>query len=155
MDYLIVKWLHIVSAMLLFGTGLGTAFFKFTADLSGNLSAIAETNRRVVLADWLFTTPTILIQPLTGYLLARMAGWSLAETWLAWSLALYVIAGLCWLPVVRLQIRMRNDSVAALAASRALPTRYREDCRRWLLLGLPAFFAMLGVLYLMTAKTTL
>ena len=151
-EYQTIKWLHIVSSMLLFGTGLGTAFFKYTADLSGNLAAIAETNRRVVLADWLFTTPTIIIQPLTGYLLARLAGWPLAAPWLMWSIALYLLAGLCWLPVVRLQIRMRDDSTAALAAHSDLPERYREDCRQWFWLGVPAFFAMLGVLYLMTAK---
>jgi uncharacterized membrane protein len=155
MEYFTIKWLHIVSSMLLFGTGLGTAFFKFTADLSGNLPAIAETNRRVVLADWLFTTPTVILQPLTGYWLAHLAGYPATAPWLAVSLALYLLAGACWLPVVWLQIRMRNDSAAAVAAGQALPERYRRDARAWFWLGWPAFIGMMGVLYLMTAKPSL
>jgi uncharacterized membrane protein len=155
MDYHLIKWLHVFSSMLLFGTGLGTAFFKFTADLSGNLPAIAETNRRVVLADWLFTTPTILVQPLTGYLLAQLAGFSPTAPWLAATLGLYLLAGACWLPVVWLQIRMRNDSATALAMGGPLPERYFRDARTWFWLGIPAFLAMVGVLYLMVAKPTL
>jgi uncharacterized membrane protein len=155
MDYHLIKWLHIFSSMLLFGTGLGTAFFKFMADLSGNLPAIAETNRRVVLADWLFTTPTVIIQPLTGYMLAHLAGFSPTAPWLAATLALYLLAGGCWLPVVWLQIRMRDDSAAALAAGGPLPERYRQDARTWFWLGIPAFLAMAGVLYLMVAKPSL
>jgi uncharacterized membrane protein len=152
MDITLLKWLHIVSSMLLFGTGLGTAFFKFTADLSGNLPAIAETNRRVVLADWLFTTPTVIVQPLSGYALAHLYGYSFGAPWLVVSLLLYLVAGACWLPVVWLQIRMRDDSAAAVTAGQPLPERYRQDARHWVLLGFPAFFAMLGVLYLMVAK---
>jgi uncharacterized membrane protein len=152
MDIILLKWLHIFSSMLLFGTGLGTAFFKFTADLSGNLPAIAETNRRVVLADWLFTTPTVIVQPLSGYALAHLYGYSPSAPWLVVSLLLYLLAGTCWLPVVWLQIRMRDDSAAALANGQPLPERYRQDARLWVLLGIPAFFAMLGVLYLMVAK---
>jgi uncharacterized membrane protein len=155
MDYFLVKWLHILSAMLLFGTGLGTAFFKFTADLGGNLATIADTNRRVVLADWLFTAPTVVLQPLTGYWLARLAGYPATAPWLAASLALYLLAGACWLPVAWLQIRMRNDSAAALASGLPLPERYRRDARAWFWLGWPAFVAMAGVLYLMTAKPAL
>jgi uncharacterized membrane protein len=152
MDIILLKWLHIFSSMLLFGTGLGTAFFKFTADLSGNLPAIAETNRRVVLADWLFTTPTVIVQPLSGYALAHLYGYSPSAPWLVVSLLLYLLAGTCWLPVVWLQIRMRDDSAAALVNGQPLPERYRQDARLWVLLGIPAFFAMLGVLYLMVAK---
>lgn len=152
MDILVLKWLHICSAMLLFGTGLGTAFFKFTADLGHDVRVIADTNRRVVLADWLFTTPTVIIQPLTGYWLVQAYGYPLSAPWLVWSYALFALAGLCWLPVVWLQIRMRDDSVAALAAGEALGERYWRDARVWFWLGVPAFIGMVGVLYLMTVK---
>lgn len=152
MDMLVLKWLHICSSMLLFGTGLGTAFFKFSADLTRNPHIIADTNRRVVLADWLFTTPTVILQPLTGYWLAQAYGYPLSAPWLLWSYALFALAGLCWLPVVWLQIRMRDDSAAAVAAGMELGGRYWRDARLWFWLGVPAFVGMVGVLYLMTVK---
>jgi uncharacterized membrane protein len=152
MDILVLKWLHICSAMLLFGTGLGTAFFKFSADLSRDPRVIAYTNRRVVLADWLFTTPTIMLQPWTGYWLVQAYGYPPTAPWLLASYALFVLAGLCWLPVVWLQIRMRDDSAAALAAGAPLGERYWRDARLWFWLGIPAFISMVAVLYLMTVK---
>jgi uncharacterized membrane protein len=152
MDIILLKWLHIFSSMLLFGTGMGTAFFKFTTDLSGDLNAMAVVNRRVVLADWLFTTPTVILQPLSGYALAHLYGYPLTASWLTASFVLYAIAGLCWLPVVFLQIRMRNDCAAALASGEPLAERYRHDARTWFWLGVPAFLAMLAVQWLMVAK---
>lgn len=152
MDIYTLKWIHICSSMLLFGTGLGTAFFKFTADLSQDLRVMAHTNRRVVLADWLFTTPTVIIQPLSGYALAIAYGYPAASPWLLASLGLYLLAGICWLPVVYLQIRMRNDCAAALAAGQTLNPRYWQDARTWFWLGIPAFIAMVGVIWLMVAK---
>lgn len=154
MDIFLLKWLHICSSMLLFGTGLGTAFFKFTADLEKDVRVMGDTNRRVVLADWLFTTPTVVIQPLSGYALAFQYGYPLDSPWLLASLVLYLIAGLCWLPVVCLQIRMRDDCAAALASGRELNPRYWRDARTWLWLGIPAFFSMVGVIWLMVAKPT-
>ena len=152
MDYLWLKALHILSAILLFGTGLGSAFYKFMADRRGDLSAIATTNRHVVLADWLFTTPTILIQPLTGLWMARIAGWPLTEPWLLASLILYLIAGACWLPVVVLQIRMRDLSAAAVQDNTPLSPRYRRYARIWFRLGIPAFIAMVLTVLLMVLK---
>lgn len=152
MDILLIKWLHVLSSMFLFGTGMGTAFFKFTADLSGDLHAIAVVNRRVVLADWLFTAPTVVIQPATGFLLAHLYGYPLHSPWLVASILLYGVAGACWLPVVFLQIRMRNEADRALAAGEALSARYWEDASNWLWLGIPAFIAMLATLYLMVKR---
>ncbi len=114
MEYLVLKWVHILSATLLFGTGLGSAFYKLMTDQTGNLEAIAQTNRTVVLADWLFTTPTVILQPITGVWLALAVGYPLSSSWIVLSVLLYVIAGLCWLPVVYLQIRMRDLAVAAV-----------------------------------------
>jgi uncharacterized membrane protein len=152
MDIYTLKWIHICSSMLLFGTGLGTAFFKFTADLGRDLRVMADTNRRVVLADWLFTSPTVIIQPLSGYALALAYGYPAASPWLLASLALYLLAGICWLPVVFLQIRMRDDCAAALAGGQNLNPRYWQDARLWFWLGIPAFIAMVGVIWLMVAK---
>lgn len=152
MDIFILKWIHICSSMLLFGTGLGTAFFKFTADLGKDVRVMADTNRRVVLADWLFTTPTVIIQPLSGYALALQYGYPAGSPWLIASLLLYLLAGICWLPVVYLQIRMRDDCAAALASGQALNPRYWGDARTWFWLGVPAFLAMVAVIWLMVAK---
>ncbi|HLF96206.1 MAG TPA: DUF2269 domain-containing protein [Methylococcaceae bacterium] len=152
MEIFLLKWLHICSSMLLFGTGLGTAFFKYTADLGKDLRVMGDTNRRVVIADWLFTTPTVIIQPLSGYALAIQFGYPADSPWLMASLVLYLVAGLCWLPVVYLQIRMRDDCAAALASGQELNPRYWNDARAWFWLGIPAFAAMVGVIWLMVAK---
>lgn len=152
MEFLWLKWLHILSATLLFGTGLGTAFFKWSADRSGDVPAIAVVMRRVVLADWLFTATTVVIQPLTGLRLAQLAGYPLTSGWVAWSLGLYVLAGLCWLPVVWLQLRMRDMAIKAAADGSALPPRYHRYARIWFVLGIPAFTALMVVFYLMVFR---
>ena len=155
MEFLLLKWLHILSATLLFGTGMGSAFYKFMTDRSGNLAAIAQTNRLVVLADWLFTTPTVILQPITGVALALLAGYPLSSSWLLLSMLLYVIAGLCWLPVVVIQIRMRDLSQQALAEHGELDQRYARLQRIWFWLGVPAFAALLLVYWLMVSKPLL
>ena len=152
MLYLSLKTLHILSMLLLFGTGLGSAFYKWMADRSGNLAHIAVTNRHVVLADWLFTMPTVIFQPISGLAMASLAGYSLHSDWIAISLALYVFAGVCWLPVVWLQMRMQRLSAEALAQQTALPAAYWRMARCWFWLGLPAFTAMLLVVALMVFK---
>ncbi|MES9905059.1 MAG: DUF2269 domain-containing protein, partial [Sedimenticola sp.] len=113
-ELFIVKWIHILSATLLFGTGLGSAFYKWSADRSNHLAAIAHTNKVVVIADWAFTTPTVIIQPITGLWLLNLLGIPLNQGWVTITILLYVIAGGCWLPVVWLQIKMRNLSQQAV-----------------------------------------
>lgn len=152
MEYLVIKTVHIMSAILLFGTGLGSAFYKYMADRSGQLPVIAVTNGHVVLADWLITTPTIVIQPVTGLWMAHLTGVFLHAPWLVVAVVLYLIAGACWLPVVFLQIRMRNDARESFAMGRPLPARYWRDARRWIWLGVPAFSSMLVMVGLMVFK---
>ncbi len=152
MTYPALKYLHILSMVLLFGTGLGSAFYKWMADRGGNLAHIAMTNRHVVLADWLFTTPTIIFQPLSGLWLAHLLGLPPSTPWIAISLGLYLFAGACWLPVVWLQIRMHRLAAAALAQNTPLPARYRQYARAWFWLGVPAFGAMLAIVFLMIFK---
>lgn len=152
MDVMALKLLHILSAILLFGTGLGTAFHGLASNLSRDVRAIAVANRNVVLADWLFTTPAVIAQPLTGVLLAYAEGWALGTRWILAALALYALAGACWLPVVWLQLRMRDMADAAVAAGTDLPPRYRRCFRLWFVLGWPAFAAMAGIVALMVFK---
>ena len=150
--YNLLKWSHIMSAFLLFGTGLGSAFYKWMSDRSNNIHAQAITARHVVLADWLFTTPTVIYQPLSGWLLLRELGIPLLEPWVLLSFALYLVAGLCWLPVVWMQIKMRNMAQQAQAKNQPLPAAYWRMARQWFWLGWPAFFALVVALWLMIAK---
>ncbi len=153
--YNLLKWSHILSAFLLFGTGLGSAFYKWMADRSGNLQAQAITARHVVLADILFTTPTVIYQPLSGWLLLRELDISVFEPWVLLAFALYLLAGACWLPVVYLQIRMRDLALAAVAQNRALPESYARLARIWFFLGWPAFLSLVIAVWLMVAKPDL
>ena len=152
MEYLVVKWLHILSSTLLFGTGLGSAFYMFFASLTRDARVIATVVRYVVIADYAFTTPTIIIQPLTGLYLIHLAGFPLTSKWIAVSFALYFLAGACWLPVVWMQIKMRDMAAAATANGTELPQRYWTFLRWWVALGIVAFFALVVVFYLMVAK---
>jgi uncharacterized membrane protein len=152
MTYLWLKTLHVVCATILFGTGLGTAFFKWATDRSGHVAAIRVVAERVVLADWIFTTPAIVIQAATGLALAREAGLPLTSGWLLGAIVLYVVAGACWLPVVWLQIRMRALAREAEREGSALDERYWRYARIWFWLGVPAFVAVLAVFALMVLK---
>jgi len=155
MTYLTLKTLHIFSLILLFGTGLGSAFYKFMADRSGDVRSILTTNRHVVLADWLFTTPTIIVQPLTGYYMLSQSHLPLSTPWLLTSILLFLLAGACWLPVVVLQIRMRELAQHAVNRQTELPDLYFRYARIWFWLGVPAFIAMVLIVYLMVYKPLL
>jgi uncharacterized membrane protein len=152
MEYVIVKWLHILSSTLLFGTGLGSAFYMFFTSLSGDPRTIAKVVRLVVIADWSFTTPTIILQPLTGFYLIHLAGFPLESRWIAGSIALYLLAGAAWLPVVWMQIKMRDMADVAVRSGDALPSKYFYFLRWWTALGVIAFVALVIVFYLMVAK---
>ena len=152
MDYVVVKWAHIVSSTLLFGTGLGSAYFMFFASLTREPRVIAVTVSHVVIADWLFTTPTIILQPLTGLYLLHRLGLPLSTPWVEWSIALYLLAGAAWLPVVYMQIRMRDMARGAAEAQTALPPKYWRFLQFWTLLGIVAFVSLLIVYFLMVAK---
>lgn len=150
--YLTLKVVHVVSATILFGTGLGTAFFKWIVDRSGNITAIRVVSEKVVLADWVFTTPAILIQVATGLALANLVGYPLTRGWLFHALALFCLAGACWIPVVGLQIRMRDLARAAERDSRPLATGYWVYARIWFWLGVPAFTSVIIVFWLMVTR---
>lgn len=150
--YLLLKTLHILSSTLLFGTGLGSAYYALRAWLSRDVRVIAVTFRHLVTADWLFIATTAVFQPLSGLGLAHLAGWPLSQGWLLWSLGLYVFAGLCWLPVVWLQIRLRDFAAAADRSGEALPPLARRYMAIWFCLGWPAFVAFIAIFYLMVAK---
>lgn len=150
--YLTLKWLHILSSVLLVGTGLGSAYYLYFANRSRDAAVLAVVTRLVVRADWWFTTPTAILQPVTGLTLAHLAGWPLSTPWLAASLVLFGVAGACWLPVVWLQLRMQAMAGQAAQDQTDLPSAYWRYARWWEVLGYPAFAAMAVVFYLMAAK---
>jgi len=148
----LLRWLHVAGACVLLGTGAGIAFFLAMAHRTGEARLIAGVARIVVIADMVFTATAVVLQPLTGWGLARAVGWSLAEGWLAVSMALYVLAGLCWLPVLWIQIRLRDLAGATARAGAPLPARYHRLYRVWFALGIPAFAAVLAILWLMLTR---
>ena len=152
MTYLVVKWLHIVSSTVLFGTGVGSAYYMFFASLNRDAKTAATVVRYVVIADWVFTTTTIVFQPLSGLYLAHLAHYPLDSAWIVWSFVLYFVAGACWLPVVVIQMRMRKLAESAAAEGAPLPQRYFDLLKVWTALGIPAFVALVVVFYLMVAK---
>jgi uncharacterized membrane protein len=152
MEYLVLKWLHVLSSTLLFGTGLGSAYYMFFASRSRDPRTIATVVRHVVIADWAFTTTTIVFQPLSGWRMAHLAGLPLTTPWILWSFALYLLAGACWLPVVWMQIRMRTMAEDAARAGTPMPAAYWRYLRVWVALGIPAFLALVAVFWLMVAK---
>ena len=153
--YLLLKTVHILSSTLLFGTGLGTAFFMWFTHRTGQTPAIATTARLTVLADTLFTAPAVVVQPVTGYLLMRQMGFDLHTPWLQAAIGLYLFTGACWLPVVWLQWRARNLAQAAMCASTPLPPAYYRCMNIWFALGWPAFIAVIAIFWLMVAKPPL
>jgi len=153
MDYLVLKWLHILSSTFLFGTGIGSAFYMLFANVSRDVRAIAVVAKYVVIADWLFTATTAVIQPATGFYMIHLAGYPLHSRWIMWSVALYVLAGACWLPVVWLQMRLRDMArQAAEGGQDTLPPLYWRYFRIWVALGIPAFIAFVFIFWLMVAK---
>jgi uncharacterized membrane protein len=152
MEYLLVKWIHILSSTLLFGTGLGSAFYMYFASRSRDPRVVAAVVRYVVIADWSFTTPSIILQPLSGFYLLHLLGYPLTTPWVMWSVALFLLAGAAWLPVVWMQIRMRNMAIAAVGAGNSLPATYWRYLKVWIALGVVAFVSLVAVFYLMVAK---
>lgn len=152
MLYLWLKWIHILSSTLLFGTGLGIAFFMWRADRSGDARVIAGTARTVVLADACFTAPAVVVQFVTGLWLIHLLGLPYSIYWVRMALVLFFVTGACWLPVLWLQWRARNLSREAVAEGRPLGADYRGAMRWWYALGVPAFLSVLGIFWLMVFK---
>jgi uncharacterized membrane protein len=155
MAYLLVKWLHVLSSTLLFGTGIGSAFYLWVVSLHRDVHAIAVVARYVVIADWLFTATTVVFQPLSGFWLVHRARIPWQGGWVGWSVLLYALAVACWLPVVVLQMRMRDLAIHAAAIGHPLPAAYWRVFRIWMALGVPAFLAFVAVFYLMVVKPPL
>lgn len=150
--YFTVKYLHVLGAIVILGTGTGIAFFMLMAHRSGDVAFIARTAATVVIADLLFTASAVVLQPITGSVLMALSATSLTERWLATSLGLYAVAGLFWIPVVFMQVEMRDLARSAAAQNAALPARYFMLYRRWFLFGIPGFGAVMAILWLMIAK---
>ncbi len=150
--YLALKVVHVLGAAVLFGTGASIAFFMWMAHRGGDVKVIHATARLVVIADFLFTLPAVIVQPVTGAALVHLGGHGWDEAWLVWTLVLYVLIGACWIPVVFLQIRARDLAADALAKGGALPWDYHRAMRIWFALGWPAFISVVAIFALMIFK---
>ena len=147
-----LRWLHIIGATVLFGTGAGIAFFMLMAQRTGRADLVAHVAGTVVIADTIFTATAVIVQPITGVLLAQAMGWPLSEGWIVLSLLLYVVTGLFWLPVVWIQIRIRNLARQAAIENTPLPAEEKRLFRIWFACGFPAFAAVLAILWLMVTR---
>lgn len=152
MTYLLLKYIHVLGAIVILGTGTGIAFFMLMAHRSGVPDFVARTAAVVVKADMLFTATAVVVQPVTGYLLLREFGLPLSEPWVAVSLGLYGVAGVFWLPVIWMQIRMRNLAREAASAGTVLPAAYHRLFRLWFAFGFPGFGSVMAIVWLMIAK---
>ena len=150
-----IKWIHVLSGTLLFGTGLGTAFHMYATHLRGNVTAIAVAARNTTLADWLFIATSGVVQPISGLLMIRIVGFGWFESWLVATYVLYAIAAVCWIRVVALQYRIRALAEEASANGSPLPVDYFAAMRQWFMLGWPAFLALVVVYALMVLKPSL
>ncbi len=152
MLYTTLKWLHVLSAVVFLGTGLGSAWYKFRADRSGNVAVIAWSQRQIVLADWIFTVPAGVLLPVTGFAMVATGPWTLEALWVRLGIGLYAVAGLTWLPAAALQLRMRDMADEALENGTELPEAFHRDRRIWTALGAPSFLAAIVTVWLMTSK---
>lgn len=150
-SYFLLKLIHIICAVVLVGTGVGIAFFLFMANRSNNVQAIAVTTRHVVLADWIFTTPAIIVQLISGILLMLELDYSFSSSWFLTVLALFVIVGICWLPVVYIQYLLRAVAEQAVATG-ALSPKFKTLMRLWTTLGIAALITILVIFWLMIFK---
>ena len=150
-----LRLIHVLGATVLFGTGIGIAFFMVVAHRTRNPAIIAHVAGTVVIADTIFTATAVILQPLTGMALAQEVGLKLTEGWLLLSIALYVVAGLFWLPVVAIQIRMRNIAERCAAYGRPLSDDYFQLYRIWFACGAPTFLSLIGIVWLMLTKPSI
>lgn len=153
--YVLWKTAHIVSAAVLFGTGLGIAFFAWfgyrRAMRVGEIDGLRAVLRLTVMADLCFTAPAVAFQLVSGIALVRLDGWSLTSPWLLAVGILFAAVGICWLPVLAIQVRLSREAEQAASIS-ALSAAFHRKFRTWFVLGVPAFLLVLGLFYLMVAK---
>lgn len=149
--YLILKLIHILAAVVVTGTGAGIAFFMFMANRSNNAQAIYITTKHVILGDWIFTTPAVIIQIITGLLLMNMQGYSFSAPWFYWVIGLFSFIGVCWLPVLRIQYKLRELAKMSVDSNQVTP-EFKSLMKTWTLLGIPAFTAIIAIFWLMVFK---
>jgi uncharacterized membrane protein len=150
--YLLLKYLHILGTAVLLGTGIGIAFFMLLAHRTRDAATIAAVARIVVLADFVFTATAVVAQPITGLLLMWAVSHSLLEGWIVLSILLYLLTGAFWLPVVFMQMRMRDLAARSAGEGTPLPPEYFRLFRTWFAFGFPAFGAVLAIVWLMVAR---
>lgn len=152
MLFQVLKTVHVLGALLFLGVGLGSAFYKFQADRSGDPRVVAWCQRQIVLADWLFTVPSALLLPVTGFWMVWLLGLPVSMPWITWGIVGYVVAGALWLPAVWLQMKMRRLAEQALADETALPAAFHKARRAWIALGFPAFAVSALTVWFMVSK---
>lgn len=149
------KTAHILSAAVLFGTGVGIAFFCWFgyrhAMRASDIGALRSTLRLTVVADAWLTAPAVVFQAVSGVVLITMLGWPLLSSWSIAVWSLFAFTGACWLPVVWIQVQQLREANGASSTS-ALSERFHGRFRVWFVLGIGAFAAVIAIYFLMVAK---
>ncbi len=149
--YFILRMIHILSALISTGTGAGIAFFMFMTYRSKNIEALVIVSKLVVRADWLFTAPAVVIQFVSGILLMNQLGYSFNSVWFYWVISLFVLVGICWLPVVVIQYRLRDLAKESLQKNE-INQKLNNVMKIWIVLGIIAFSAIIVIYWLMIFK---
>ena len=149
--YLTIKMIHILAAVVVAGTGTGIAFFMFMANRSNNVQAIAVTTKHVVLADWIFTFPAVVVQFVTGIMLVNILNYSYSSAWFLAVISLFIFIGVCWLPVIFLQYRLKQLADQAIEEG-ILSDSFKKTMKLWTALGIPAFASIIIIFWLMVFK---
>ena len=149
--YFILKLIHVISATVILGTGSGIAFFMLMAYLNKDIATLINTSRFVVLADWLFTMPAVIVQFTTGLLLMYILNYSFQSLWFYWVMGLFIFVGLCWLPVLYLQYQFKNIAYS-LKPTDSIPSQFHRYMKLWIILGIFGFSGVLVIFYFMIFK---
>lgn len=151
----LIRLIHVVSSALMFGVGIGAFWFMLAALRSADIALIAATTRNAVRAEWFIAAPVAVVQPTTGYLLMLHLDYSLHSRWFLALATFYILAGMCWVYLVKAELKMRHLANVALASPRAatpLPPQFHALSRRWRRLALGSFAGVLTIFWLMVFR---
>ncbi len=150
MDYFLLKLIHILSATLMIGTGLGSAFYLYLTYKKSAVQTVKEVLNFVILADTIFTTPSVIIQLITGIMLSDLLG-LLYTDWFWLVLAVSVIVLVLWLRAAFIQFKLKK----LLEEENKLSPKFHHLMNIWFILGVPSFGGAIYLYYLMVYRAFL
>ncbi|MDQ0115862.1 DUF2269 family protein [Paenibacillus harenae] len=145
--------LHLLGVLLMAGNIITAAFWKIRADLAGNPIVIHQAAKNVMIADYAFTIPGLVMIIVSGGAMASESGvtWT-GINWLTLSLILLSVTGIIWLAIlIPLQRKMIRSSADGIKTG-TISAEYRRASRQWAIYGVAATLLPIIILYLMVMK---